>query len=435
MSQVRLITKYFETPGCEKLEVFESVGGYSRLRRIVEEEWTGEKIIATLKASNLRGLGGAGFPTGMKWGFVPKDAEPPKYLVVNADESEPGTFKDRHIIMRSPHLLIEGLSIAALAVGADEVFVYIRGEYWEPYRVLKNALDEAKKAGFVGDRIMGSERSVHVTVHRGAGAYICGEETALLTSLEGYKGWPKLKPPFPAVKGLFRRPTLVNNVETLSYVPVVLDIGPEEYAKIGIERNGGARLFGVSGHVNRPGIYECALGTPMREVIYDLAGGIRGGKKLKAVIPGGSSCPVLTPEEIDVSLDFDSLAKLGSMLGSGGMIVMDEDTDLVKVLYRICQFYANESCGQCTPCREGTGWITRIMERIYHGNGTSQDLDNLVDIAEMVGGNTICPLGDAASLPVMSFIRKFRPEFEARLSKKYVPAGEVASPGAEGATR
>ncbi|MCE5271347.1 NADH-quinone oxidoreductase subunit NuoF [bacterium] len=435
MGQVKLITKYFETPGCEKLPVFESVGGYSRLRRIVEEEWTGEKIIATLKASSLRGLGGAGFPTGMKWGFVPKDAEPPKYLVVNADESEPGTFKDRHIIMRAPHLLIEGLTIAALAVGAHEVFVYIRGEYWEPYRVLKNALDEARKAGYVGDRIMGSGRSVHVTVHRGAGAYICGEETALLTSLEGYKGWPKLKPPFPAVKGLFRRPTLVNNVETLSYVPVVLDIGPEEFAKVGIERNGGARLFGVSGHVNRPGIYECALGTPMREVIYDLAGGIRGGKKLKAVIPGGSSCPVLTPAEIDVSLDFDSLAKLGSMLGSGGMIVMDEDTDLVKVLYRICKFYSNESCGQCTPCREGTGWMTRIMERVYRGNGTSQDLDNLVDIAEMIGGNTICPLGDAASLPVMSFIRKFRPEFEARLSRKYVPSGEIASPGAEGATR
>jgi NADH-quinone oxidoreductase subunit F len=435
MAQVKMISKYLETPGCESLPVFEAHGGYSRLRRVVEEKWPVQKIIDTVKASSLRGLGGAGFPTGMKWGFVPRDAEGPKYIAVNADESEPGTFKDRHILMRAPHLLIEGLVIAALAVGADEVFIYIRGEYWEPYRVLKNALEEAKKAGYAGDRILGSEHSVHVTVHRGAGAYICGEETALLTSLEGYKGWPKLKPPFPAVKGLFRRPTLVNNVETLAYIPIVLEIGPEQFAAAGVERNGGARLFGVSGHVNRPGIYECALGTPMREVIYELAGGIRNGKRLKAVIPGGSSCPVLTADEIDVPLDFDSLAKIGSMLGSGGMIVMDEDTDIVKVLYRICQFYSNESCGQCTPCREGTGWMTRIMERINRGDGTSQDLDNLADIAEMIGGNTICPLGDAASLPVMSFIRKFRPEFEARLSRKYVPSGGFAGPEAEGATR
>lgn len=432
MGQVKLISRYLETEDCNRLPVYEENGGYAQVRRILDEDWPMEKIIDTIKGSNLRGLGGAGFPAGMKWSFVPRDAEGHKYIVVNADESEPGTFKDRHIILKAPHLMIEGMLIAALAVGAEEIFVYIRGEYWEPYRILKAAITEAVEAGYIGENIFGSGRRVHVTVHRGAGAYICGEETALLTSLEGYKGWPKLKPPFPAVKGLFKRPTVVNNVETLSYVPIVLQIGPEKFAGIGVERNGGARLFGVSGHVNRPGIFECALGTPMREVLFDYAGGIRNGKKLKAVIPGGSSCPVLTADEIDVPLDFDSLAKIGSMLGSGGMIVMDEDTDLVKVLLRICMFYWDESCGQCTPCREGTGWMTRIMQRVYDGDGSSRDLDNLIDIAEMIGGNTICPLGDAAALPVMSFLRKFRPEFEARVAGRIVQPGAVGDGGAEG---
>jgi NADH-quinone oxidoreductase subunit F len=424
MGRVKLISRFLEIENCRSLAVYESHGGYAAARRVVAENWPMDRIISTVKASNLRGLGGAGFSTGGKWGFVPRDMEGPKYLVVNADESEPGTFKDRHIMMNAPHLLLEGLIIAALSFGAEEAFIYIRGEYFEPYQVLKKALDEAEKAGYLGHNIFGSTRSLEVTMHRGAGAYICGEETALLSSLEGFKGWPKLKPPFPAVKGLFSRPTIINNVETLSYVPIIINQGPEYFAGLGVEKSGGARLFGVSGHINRPGIYELSLGTPLSELIYEHAGGIKDGRALKAVIPGGSSCPVLTAEEAEkINLDFDSLAKIGSMLGSGGVIVMDETTDIVRVLLRICRFYANESCGQCTPCREGTGWMTRIMERIISGEGSSQDLDNLVDISGMILGNTICPLGDAAAMPVMSFVTKFRSEFESRIKAPAVAAG------------
>jgi len=422
MARVKLISRFFEIENAHLLSVYEENGGYSASRKVVTEKWDQEKIIETVKASNLRGLGGAGFPTGLKWGFVPRDQEGPKYLVVNADESEPGTFKDRYIMLHAPHLLIEGIIIAALSIGAEEAFIYIRGEYQEAYTVLKHALEEAEEAGYLGRNIFGSSHSLEVTIHRGAGAYICGEETALLTSLEGYKGFPKLKPPFPAVKGLFARPTIINNVETLSYVPIVVEKGPEYFAALGVERNGGARLFGVSGHVNRPGVYELTLGTPMRELIYEHAGGIREGRALKAVIPGGSSCPVLTADEVEkINLDFDSLSNAGSMLGSGGVIVMDEKTDLVKVLYRICKFYWKESCGQCTPCREGTGWMVRIMQRIMDGEGRSKDLDNLVQIAEMISGHTICPLGDAAAFPVISFISKFRSEFEARVSASALP--------------
>ncbi|MFC1613684.1 NADH-quinone oxidoreductase subunit NuoF [Gemmatimonadota bacterium] len=428
MGRVQLISRFFGIENSHLLSVFEENDGYAAARKVISESWSGEKIIETLKKSNLRGLGGAGFPTGMKWGFVPRNQEGPRYLVVNADESEPGTFKDRHCMLHAPHLLIEGIIIAAASIDAEQAFIYIRGEYWEPYRVLQQALKEAAEAGYLGDNIFGSGRRLEVMIHRGAGAYICGEETALLSSLEGYKGFPKLKPPFPAVKGLFSRPTVINNVETLSYVPIIIDKGPEYFAGLGIERNGGARLFGVSGHVNNPGVYELTLGTPMRELIYEHAGGILGDRKLKAVIPGGTSCPVLKPEEIDVSLDFDSLAGLGSMLGSAGSIVMDETTDLVKVLLRICRFYSWESCGQCTPCREGTGWMTRIMERVVEGRANGTDLDNLVEIAEMISGNTICPLGDAAALPVISFVTKFREEFEARIAPTAVAAGFTGEP-------
>ncbi|HUU30194.1 MAG TPA: NADH-quinone oxidoreductase subunit NuoF [archaeon] len=423
MGQVKLISRFFEIENSHLLPVYERHGGYSAARRVVTEKWPMEKIISTVKASNLRGLGGAGFPTGVKWGFVPRDQEGPKYLVVNADEAEPGTFKDRQVMLNAPHLLIEGIIIAALSFGAKEAFIYIRGEYFEPCLVLKQALKEAEEAGYLGHNIFGTSRSLEVTIHRGAGAYICGEETALLSSLEGFKGWPKLKPPFPALKGLFSKPTIINNVETLSYVPIVIDKGPEYFAGLGVERSGGARLFGISGHVKKPGVYELALGTPMRELIYEHAGGIRENRALKAVIPGGTSCPVLKAGEADISLDFDSLAKIGSMLGSGGVIVMDETTDLVRVLHRICRFYAHESCGQCTPCREGTGWMTRIMERIAAGEGRAKDLDNLVDIANMILGNTICPLGDAAAMPVASFITKFREEFEAKVKAKSVAVG------------
>ena len=417
MPQVKLISRFFEIENSHRLRVYEESGGYSSARRVVTENWEPEKIINTVKASNLRGLGGAGFPTGVKWGFVPKDHEGLKYLVVNADESEPGTFKDRHVMINAPHLLLEGVIIAALSIAAQDVYIYIRGEYREAYRTLKRAIKQAEEAGYLGRNVFGSGHTIRVHVHRGAGAYICGEETALLSSLEGFKGWPKLKPPFPAIKGLFSEPTIINNVETLSYVPIVIENGPEYFASLGVERSGGARLFGVSGHVKRPGVYELSLGSPMRELIYEHAGGIRQGRKLKAVIPGGTSCPVLTAEEADqVNLDFDSLAGIGSMLGSAGVIVMDDTTDMVKVLHRICRFYSFESCGQCTPCREGTGWMTRIMERIVSGQGRSRDLDNLVDIAGMIFGNTICPLGDAAALPVTSFIKKFRDEFEAKVS-------------------
>jgi len=427
MPQVKLISRFFEIENSHRLSVYEENGGYSAARRVVTENWEPEKIINTVKASNLRGLGGAGFPTGVKWGFVPKDHPGPKYLVVNADESEPGTFKDRHVMIHAPHLLLEGIIIAAMSISAQDVYIYIRGEYQEAYRVLERAIRRAEEAGYLGRNVFGSDHTIRVHLHRGAGAYICGEETALLSSLEGFKGWPKLKPPFPAVKGLFSEPTIINNVETLSYVPIVIEKGPEYFASLGVERSGGARLFGVSGHVNRPGVYELALGSPMSELIYEHAGGIRQGRKLKAVIPGGSSCPVLTAEEADkVNLDFDSLAGIGSMLGSGGVIVMDETTDMVKVLHRICRFYSFESCGQCTPCREGTGWMTRIMERIVSGQGRSRDLDDLVDIAGMIFGNTICPLGDAAALPVTSFIKKFRDEFEAKVSAGSITAASGA---------
>ncbi len=428
MPEVKLIKRFIEIENCQSLKVFEAAGGYGSLRRFIDEGWDAQKVIGILKASNLRGLGGAGFPTGMKWGFVPKDVDGPKYLVVNADESEPGTFKDRHVISGAPHLLIEGAVIAALCIEAEDIYIYIRGEYFEQIQIMEQAIAEATEAGLAGKNILGSGRTARVHLHRGAGAYICGEETALLSSMEGGKGWPKLKPPFPAVKGLFGKPTIVNNVETLSYVPIILDKGAEYFAGLGIERNGGTRLFGVSGHVKQTGIYELPLGTPMKELIFEHCGGIRRDRKLKAVIPGGSSCPVLTPEEaMSVNMDFDSLAGIGSMLGSGGLIVMDETTDLVQILWRICRFYSNESCGQCTPCREGTGWMTRIMERIATGQGTVQDIDDLKNVAENIMGNTICPLGDAAALPVVSFLSKFRADFEAQVKPRRVRAGAVVT--------
>jgi NADH-quinone oxidoreductase subunit F len=434
MGLANLLTPFLKLEDAHKLSVYEAHGGYRSIRKILDEKWPREKIISTLKASNLRGLGGAGFPTGLKWSFVPQGQTGPKYMVVNADESEPGTFKDRVILQRTPHLTIEGALIAALSFEAEEIFIYIRGEYLEPFKAVEGALAEARQAGYIGRHIFGSDFSVEVALHRGAGAYICGEETALLTSLEGSKGWPKLKPPFPAVKGLFKRPTIINNVETLAYVPIIIEKGPEYFAGLGVERNGGSRLFAVSGHVKRPGIYELTLGTPMRELIYEHCGGIRDDRALKAVIPGGTSCPVLTADEIDVPLDFDSLAKIGSMLGSGGMIVMDETTDLVKVLWRICRFYWNESCGQCTPCREGTGWMTRIMERIVDGNAETRDLDHLLEVAQNILGNTICPLGDAAAMPVISYLTKFRSEFEARVGRSASAAVQTSGAGpAEGA--
>jgi NADH-quinone oxidoreductase subunit F len=377
---------------------------------------TPQTITDEVTKSNLRGLGGAGFPTGKKWSFIPKDSPKPKYLVVNCDESEPGTFKDRHILEWDPHLLLEGIVIASYAIDARRCFIYTRGEYFHYANIVQAALDEAYREGFFGKNIFGTGFDLDVTIHLGAGAYICGEETALLESLEGKRGWPRLKPPFPAISGLFGCPTIINNTETLAHVPGIIRNGGEWFASLGTSRNGGTRLFSVSGHVKKPAVYELPVGTTLREIIFNHAGGMRSDKKLRAVIPGGSSAPVLSPGEIDVKMDVDSLAAIKSMVGSAGIIVMDESACLVKVLTIISKFYQHESCGQCTPCREGTGWMTRILARILEGQGVKGDLDNLLRIAGNILGNTICPLGDAAALPVQSFITKFRDEFESHVA-------------------
>ena len=413
----RIISAGFEIDNFNRLDTYLAHGGYQAVRKVLTSMSPPDVTEEVIK-SNLRGLGGAGFPAGRKWSFIPKDLPKPKYLVVNADEGEPGTCKDRLILLKTPHMLIEGIITASYAIDAHQAYVYVRGEYVEPANVLARALDEAKERGFLGKKILGTGYDLEVFIHRGAGAYICGEETALLESLEGKKGWPRLKPPFPAVEGLFRSPTIINNVETLTYVPAVINKGWKWFADMGVERNGGARLFCLSGSVNKPGVYELPMGTPLRAIIYEHAGGIKGGKKLKGVIPGGSSAPVLSADEIDVKMDFDSVAAIGSMAGSGAVIVMDEDTCMVHALWVLARFYAHESCGQCTPCREGTGWMARILKRILQGEGRPGDLNNLERIAKNIMGNTICPLGDAAALPILSFVQKFRPEFEFHIKEK-----------------
>ena len=376
-----------------------------------------EEIIAEVKKSNLRGRGGAGFPTGMKWGFIPKQSTKPKYLVCNADESEPGTFKDRDIMRYTPHLLIDGMVVGAKAIGSHIGYIYIRGEYTREAKILQHAIDEAYDQGYLGKNIQGSGFDFDLTVHRGAGAYICGEETGLLNSLEGKRGEPRVKPPFPAQAGAFGGPTIVNNVETLAAIPFILNRGGEWFASLGkLEKSGGTRIFCVSGHVKRPGLFELGAGSvTLRQLIYDHCGGILGDKKLKAVIPGGSSAPVLTADEIDVIVDIDPLMKVGTMLGSAGIIVVSEDYCVVKLLKRITKFYAHESCGQCTPCREGCRWMEDILERIEDGHGREQDLGLLIDITDNIAGKTLCALGDAAAGPVASFVKKFRADFEAHI--------------------
>ncbi len=410
---------------CQHLNNYLAAGGYAAAKKALA--MAPEEIINEVIKSNLRGLGGAGFPTGRKWSFIPKNSPKPKYLVINADESEPGTFKDRYIIVHATHALLEGIIIAAKAIDAHTAYIYIRGEYVEPARVLQAAIDEAYQNGMLGRKVLGTDYELNVYVHRGAGAYICGEETALLESLEGKKGWPRMKPPFPAIEGLFRCPTIVNNVETISYVPAILSNGGEWFAKLGTEKCGGYRFYSVSGHVNKPGVYELPHGTTLREILYTHAGGIRNGKKLKAVIPGGSSSPVLRPEEIDVKMDVESLAAIGSMIGSAGVIAIDEDTCLLEVLEVTSRFYHHESCGQCTPCREGTGWLEKVLARMHRGDGNPQDADRLWDIANGIMGNTICPLGDAAAMPVFGFVKKFREEFEAHAKYGKCHTGEFTS--------
>jgi len=382
-----------------------------------------EKIIEEMKASNLRGRGGAGFPTGIKWGFIPKKAEKPKYLVCNADESEPGTFKDRDIMRYTPHLLIEGMLIASYAIDSHVGYIYIRGEYAREAKLLEAAIQEAYKAGYLGKNINGSGHDFDLYVHRGAGAYICGEETGLLNSLEGRRGEPRVKPPFPAVSGAFASPTIVNNVETLAVVPYIVDRGGKWFADFGkLEKSGGTRLFSVSGHVKKPGVYELPAGSvTVRELVYDYCGGILNDKNLKAVIPGGASAPVLTADEIDVVVDIEPLMKMGSMLGSAALIVISEEFCVVKAVWRITKFFAHESCGQCTPCREGCKWMQDILNRIENGKGKEQDIPLLLDVATNINARTLCALGDAAAGPVMSFVKKFKQDFEEHIRRQKCP--------------
>ncbi len=373
---------------------------------------TPDEIIDIVKASNLRGLGGAGFPTGLKWSFVPRDSEKPKYVVINADESEPGTFKDKYIMAWDPHRLIEGTIIAARVIGAHAAYVYIRGEYVRPAEHLQDAIDDAYRHGILGDDVLGKGFKLDMYVHRGAGAYICGEETGLLESLEGKKGWPRLKPPFPAVEGAFRCPTILNNVETIAHVPKILRKGAQWFADLGCERNGGTRLMCLSGEVVKPGVYEMNCGSQMYELIFEHGGGILGGKKMKAVIPGGSSAKVLTAEEADCAMSIEALQQAGSMLGSGGVMAIAEDTCMVKLLQVVTSFYAHESCGQCTPCREGSGWLLTILNRILQGGGRPEDIDTMLSLAANMQGTSICALSEACAWPVESFVAKFRDEFE-----------------------
>lgn len=400
------------------LETYQGAHGYEVWKKILKEKTSAEDIIAELKTSALRGRGGAGFPTGLKWSFMPRNTPGQKYIVCNSDEGEPGTCKDRDILRYNPHALVEGMAIAGYTIGATVGYNYIRGEFWEPYERFQQAIDDAYAAGLLGKNIMGSGVDFDLHVHLGGGAYICGEETALLESIEGKKGQPRFKPPFPASFGLYGRPTTINNTETLASVPEILRNGGQWFLDLGKPNNGGSKLFCMSGHVNKPGNYEIPMGTPFSELL-EMAGGVRDGNKLKAVIPGGSSTPVLTGEEMmEVTMDYDSIAKAGSMLGAGSVIVMDETTCMVKALARMSYFYYEESCGQCTPCREGTGWLSRVVNRIENGQGRQEDLDLLLDVADKIQGRTICALGDAAAMPVTSFVTKFRDEFQYHIDHK-----------------
>ena len=422
MNEVCFRTLHLEKPW--SLDAYLSVGGYEVWRKILKEKTPPDTIIVELKTSVLRGRGGAGFPTGLKWSFISRAAPGQKYILCNSDEGEPGTCKDRDILRFNPHQLIEGMAIAGYTMGATVGYNYIRGEFWEEFDRCEKALEEASHLGLIGKNILNSGIDFQLHNHRGAGAYICGEETALMESLEGKKGMPRFKPPFPANFGLYGRPTTINNTETLASVPVILQHGGDWFLKLGKPNNGGTKIFSVTGHVNKPGNYEVPLGIPFSKLL-ELAGGIRHGHQLKAVIPGGSSMPVL-PADImmQTDMDYDSIAKAGSMLGSGAVIVMDETTCLVKILARIAHFYFEESCGQCTPCREGTGWMSRIIHKIEHGEGQIEHLQLLDNVAGNIMGRTICALGDAAAMPVQSFIKHFREEFIYHIENKKCLSGE-----------
>ncbi len=414
----KVLLRNIEVEDSHKLSVYRSRRGYAALEKALKG-MTPEQVTEEVSASGLRGRGGAGFPTGRKWSFVPKDNPKPKYLIANADESEPGTFKDRILIERDPHAFIEGVILAAYAIQSHLAFIYIRGEFMPGYVRLEMALQEARQAGYLGKNILGSGYDLELIVHRGAGAYICGEETGLISSLEGEKGWPRVRPPFPAVSGLFGCPTVVNNVETLAALPWIIDQGAAKYSAMGTEKSKGTKLFSVSGHVERPGVYEMEMGYPLKRLLEEECGGVAHGRKLKGVIPGGSSVPVLRPDEIeDVRLDYESMAAAGTWLGSGGVIVMDDSTCMVKAAWNIARFYAHESCGQCTPCREGCHWLEKVFWRIENGEATEGDLELILSISDRIMGKTICPFGDAAAMPAEAFIKKFRDEFEQHIKEK-----------------
>jgi NADH-quinone oxidoreductase subunit F len=407
----KIFTRNFHLTDSHTLRVYRETGGYTAIAKAARMEPAA--ITEEVKKANLRGLGGAGFPTGVKWSFIPKGATAPKYLVVNADEGEPGTFKDRYLLERDPHAVIEGMLIAARAIDSRLGFVYIRGEYVLPWRIFSAAVREAYDAGLLGKNIQGGGSDFDLVVHRGAGAYICGEETGLLSSLEGKKGWPKIKPPFPAIKGAFGEPTIVNNVETLAAVPHIINRGGEWFAGLGTKTQGGTRLYSVSGHVVKPGVVEAPVSITLRSLIYDECGGVPNGRRLKAVVPGGSSAAILTADEIDVTMDVDGLKNAGTMAGSAGVIAMDDTVSIPDALMVVARFYAHESCGQCTPCRESTGWIYKIAHRIVEGRGRKEDLDTILDVAKRGAGTTICAFYDGAVGPYISYVEKFREEFEA----------------------
>jgi NADH-quinone oxidoreductase subunit F len=421
----KILTRNVGVPGSKTLAVYESRGGYEALRKALKMD--PEAVAEEVKRSGLRGRGGAGFPTGVKWGFMPKDSPKPRYLIVNADESEPGTFKDRLLMEHDPHLVLEGTLITAHAIRARKAFVYVRGEFVKPFNDMLAAVEEARAAGYAGRNILGSGVDCEVVMHRGAGAYICGEETALMESLEGKRGYPRLKPPFPAVSGLYGCPTTINNVETLANIPFIIERGAEWFSKIGREKNTGPKLYCLSGHVKSPGVYEAPLGIELMLLVDEMGGGLwREGRNLKAVVPGGASAPVLTAEECrDVPMDFDSLIARKTMLGSAGVMVMDNSVCMVRALERILRFFAHESCGQCTPCRVGSDWIHRIVKRIEAGGGEDGDCETLLDVCDNMIGKTICVFADAAALPAMSFVNKFRGEFD-----DHVRAGRCPLPEA-----
>ena len=426
-----ILTEHIKDENCHSLSFYQNTGGYTALKQVLQMK--PEDVIEEVKSSNLRGRGGAGFSAGLKWTFIPKDTAKPKYLINNADESEPGTFKDRLLINKAPHQMLEGMIIASYAINCNTAFIYIRGEFYKEYQQLKNTITEAYEANLLGKRILGSDYNLDVVIHRGAGAYICGEETGLIESLEGKRGWPRLKPPFPAIEGYLSCPTIVNNVETLSCIPHIINRGAEWFKSIGPEKGPGPRLFCVSGRVNKPGVFEEEMGISLEDLIFKRAGGIPDGKKLKAVFPGGSSSAILTADEaMDVKMDFEDLVAKKSMLGSAGVIVMDETVDMIQACLNIARFYAHESCGQCTPCREGTVWLVKILQRLVAGEGKDTDIDMLLEITDNIGGlidfskgsfgKTICPFGEAVAWPVRSFVEKFETEFRSCIQEKLVLA-------------